>query len=111
MADCMSAAERRNRLEKCAAVLREVADNKQLGDGTHETWACGIASGLLKEYLEYGEVTCATCRHYERVNGRIVDARCTMTNISFTKYRYDIAPIDPETFYCAYAQERENEQA
>ena len=52
------------------------------------------------------QVHCRECRHYERVNGRIVEARCTMTNISFTKFRYDIAPIDPRTFYCAYAQER-----
>ena len=49
------------------------------------------------------QVHCRECRHYERVNGRIVEARCTMTNISFTKYRYDIAPIDPGTFYCKFA--------
>ncbi len=103
MADSMSAAEHRRRLEECATVLRKIADSKQLGDGTRETWVCGISSGLLKESLERSEVTCATCRHYERVNGRIVEARCTMTNISFTKYRYDIAPIEPSTFFCAYA--------
>lgn len=52
------------------------------------------------------QVHCKECRHYERVNGRIVAARCLMTNISFTKYRYDIAPIDPTTFFCKFAEEK-----
>lgn len=111
MADCMSAAEYCRRAEECAAVLREVADSKRLGDGTNETWVCGIASGLLKELLERGErCVCVECRHYERVNGRIVSARCRMTNISFTKFRHDIAPIDPSTFYCRFADRKEEKK-
>ncbi len=90
-------------------MLRKIADSKQLGDGTHETWACGIASGLLKEELSEleGRCMCTECRHYERVNGRIVAARCLMTNISFSKYGTERAPIDPKTFYCKFADQKE----
>lgn len=60
------------------------------------------------------QACCRECRQHERVNGKIVDARCRMTNISFTKFRHDIAPIDPSTFYCRFADRKEgkgNEQA
>ena len=108
MADSMSAAEHRRRVEECATVLRKIADSKQLGDGTHETWAGGIASGLLKEELSEleGRCTCTECRHLERVNGRIIDARCPKTGISFPKYGVERAPIDPKTFYCKFADRK-----
>ena len=107
MADSMSAAERRRRLEECAAVLRKIADGKQLGDGTKETWVCGIASGLLLEQSDLRErCTCIECRHRERVNDRIVESRCCLTGISFLKYGVERAPIDPKTFYCKFAEER-----
>lgn len=46
---------------------------------------------------------CMECRHLERVNGRIVEYRCRMTNISFAKYGVEVAPINPKTFYCKFA--------
>ena len=53
------------------------------------------------------QVHCRECRHYEKVNGRIVAARCLMTNISLSKYGTERAPIDPKTFYCKFADQKE----
>ena len=79
--------------------------------------------GAAEDRVPTGEavqVCCRECRHLERVNGRIVDARCRMTNISFLKRfgcgkncesissgkereeRSCDAPIDPSKFYCAF---------
>lgn len=52
------------------------------------------------------QVCCVACKHYEKINGRIVEARCPMTNISFTKYRVDAAPVDARTFFCAFAERK-----
>lgn len=41
------------RIEYCRDKLREISDSMVLGDGTHETWACGIAaSHLLPDLLD-----------------------------------------------------------
>jgi hypothetical protein len=46
------------RIKECQAILRKISDSKVLGDGTKQTWACGItASGLLSDLLY--EVVCA----------------------------------------------------
>lgn len=40
------------RITDCSQELRRIADNKLLGDGTTETWACGQASSLLNAYID-----------------------------------------------------------
>lgn len=42
-----------HRIEFCRDKLRQISDGQKLGDGTHETWACGItASHLLPDLMD-----------------------------------------------------------
>ena len=52
------------------------------------------------------QVCCIGCKHLERVNRRIVDARCKVTGIAFPKYATDKALINPATFWCKLAKEK-----
>jgi hypothetical protein len=49
MCEQMSREAYTERINDCAGILREISDSKVLGDGTRQTWACGIASGLLRD--------------------------------------------------------------
>ena len=49
---------------------------------------------------------CHECEHLERVNGRIVDARCKVTGIAFPKYATERALITPATFSCSEAKSK-----
>lgn len=51
MSDCMSKEGYIERITDCRNTLRKIADSKCLGDGTQETWACGISSNLLNDLL------------------------------------------------------------
>lgn len=52
MSECMSKEGYIQRIKGCQTVLRKISDSKVLGDGTQETWTCGItASQLLTDLL------------------------------------------------------------
>lgn len=53
MGDCMSTTALIQRCEEVAQTLRNIADSKQLGDGTKETWACGIGANIILDYINY----------------------------------------------------------
>ena len=55
MSDGMTKEQYIERVKECAAFLRKISDSKVLGDGTHESWACGISSNLLSDLIEYKE--------------------------------------------------------
>lgn len=52
------------------------------------------------------QVCCKECAHLERVNGRVVEWRCTVTGVSFPKYATDKALINPATFSCSEAKSK-----
>ena len=53
MSDGMTKEQYIKRAADCAALLRKISDSEVLGDGTRESWACGIASNLLADLIEY----------------------------------------------------------
>lgn len=55
MSEGMEKAHYIERAKECAALLRKIADCEILGDGTLETWACGISANLLGDLIEYKE--------------------------------------------------------
>lgn len=55
MSDGMTKKQYIERVKNCAEILRKISDSEVLGDGTRESWACGISSNLLADLIEYKE--------------------------------------------------------
>lgn len=55
MGDRMTKEQYIERARECAEILRKISDSNILGDGTRESWACGISSNLLDDLINYTE--------------------------------------------------------
>ena len=53
------------------------------------------------------QISCEQCRHLDVIKGRCVYAVCRMTDLVFEAVQTP-GKLNPETFYCAFAKEKEN---
>jgi ubiquitin len=82
MSDKMSHESYLQRIEDCQKTLSEISESKILGDGTQQTWACGItAHHLLTDLTEFAKA---------KAEGRLVVLPCKVGDTVYAVTKREI---------------------
>lgn len=95
----------RQGMKNATVQLGAILTNHQSIEGHLYTEEEHIAKAVIEEGYRRN-VPCEECRHFERINGRIIYGICPKTDLHFLAFGFD--GLDPKTFSCSRCERRES---